>query len=622
MTAKQQTISSNKPERTLPPVQEGLLHAGGASVKPQFDHRDENEAPEKLGRNGSSSARLLVVDDDDVDRERISRYIKKFKLPVVILDATNGSDAIKQIATEHIDLILLDYQLGDMTGAQVLGELQRREQGTIPTIMVTGMGDENTAIEAMRLGVVDYLPKKELNAETLISVLTAALKSVDLEKRLQESQENLRRMSLYDSLTGLPNRNLFFDRLDQSILSGQRKGSEFSVLMIDLNLFKGVNDSLGHAAGDYVLKVVGERLQSVARKSDTMARLGGDEFACILHDIKQREDIVLCVDKIIASISQPIAIGENVVQVGASIGVAQYPLHGSDQTTLLSNADFCMYKAKESHKHYEIYGPADAQATEKLPASQDLIKALNEKELFLEYQPKVSLNSGACIGAEVLLRWKSPKFGLVMPDGFIALAERSNLIESLTHSAVKTALEQMSVWWDQKLTVPLAFNISAKLLDNKILHIWLKDLVSSYSIDPRHITLEITETALASCSQTASTVLRELIDSGFRVSIDDFGSGFTSFKAVNSFDIAEIKIDKYFVDSVETDERVEAIVHSVVSLARRLGIFAVAEGVETAGQLEKLRELGCDVVQGYTLARPMRADDLQDWLKTFQTKIE
>jgi len=565
----------------------------------------------------NQQTRLLVVDDDDVDRERIKRFITKIKIPLLVIFAQNGTEAIQKISQCKVDLILLDYQLGDMTGTDVLTVIKDQQNLIVPTIMVTGMGDEKTAIEAMRLGVFDYLPKKHLTAESLLTALASALRSVDLKEQLQKSQDNLRHMSLYDSLTGLPNRNLFFDRLNQAILTGERNQTTFSILMIDLNLFKEVNDSLGHQAGDEVLTVIGERLHTIVRKSDTLARLGGDEFSYILNNLSAVEDTTLLAEKIIDVISEPIIINDRVAQIGASIGIAHYPDHGQDPTTLLSNADCAMYSAKRSHRKYEIYSVGDDYSgNKKVPVSQYLHKSIRDKELFLEYQPKVDLNTNEIKGAEILVRWNSPEFGLVMPSEFITVAERSSLIEELTHHTIDLAFSQWASWRDDNTNIPLAVNISARMLDDRNLPQRISNKLDEYKVPPSDITLEITETILASSGHTAHLILSELSEMGFHLSIDDFGTGFTSFRSIRSIAISELKIDRLYISEIHMGKRDLAIVRSMVSLAQSLGVRTVAEGIENQDQWDTLQNIGCNYGQGYGIAQPMTADTLMNWIAT------
>lgn len=585
------------------------------------DYQGDDPMNEEIVRHRKSrNTRVLIVDDDDVDRERIRRFVTKLKLPLEIVNAQNGADAITLIRRERFDIMLLDYRLGDMTGTELLATLESIDHAQIPTIMITGMGDEQTAIEAMKHGVHDYLPKKGLTAESLMSAMASALHSMELERQLHDAQENLRILSLYDSLTKLPNRNLFFDRLSQAILAANRNGSQFTILMIDLNLFKEVNDSHGHTAGDEVLSTIGDRLHAIARKSDTFARIGGDEFAAILHDVHTFEDAIACAEKINAAIAHPIAIDSWLIQVGAAIGIARYPEHGADQGTLISNADFAMYRAKRNARKFEIYSETDGNSLDPtIPVSQYLHRALRQQELFLEYQPKINLDTRELIGAEALVRWNSPEFGIIMPGNFIPMAERSDLIQQLTYLTIEMALTQFNKWRESGYTIPLALNISARILDNPGFKEWLVNTLKHHNIDCENITLEITETTLASSGRAAYKLLESLNDAGLEISIDDFGSGFTSFTAIRNIEIAELKIDRLFIDKLQSDSRDCAIVGSMLSLAASLGMRAVAEGVETEEQWRQLQKLGCHFAQGYGIARPMGANAFISWLETFNT---
>ncbi|MGD2119873.1 MAG: EAL domain-containing protein [Chromatiales bacterium] len=610
-------IITNTAQRACAGYSAGSLHR--SNIYPLTEHIADVD--DELG-NSRKKINLLVIDDDDVDRERIKRYISKFRLPVTALEAGSGMEAIECLSRDSVDLILLDYQLGDMTGTELLARLENSQYAGIPAIMITGMGDEKTAVEAIRFGVFDYLPKSKLTAESLIAVLESALRASELEKKLHETQQRLQHMSLYDSLTGLPNRNLFFDRLDQAILNADRNKSGFSVLMIDLNLFKEVNDCLGHAAGDEVLAVIGDRLQTSARKSDTFARLGGDEFVCILHGVHETQDDIACAEKIISKISEPIAIHDRVIQTGASVGIARYPAHGRDATSLLSNADSVMYRAKKDHRKYLVYNDNDTeQNLSKIPVTQYLHKGIKARELFLEYQPKIDLYKNQVVGAEVLVRWRSPKFGLIMPGDFIPIAERSSLIEDLTYATMEMAFDQLQLWRQEERAISLAINVSARMLDDRKMPDWLAAELKQRQIAAGDITLEITETTLASSGSCAHQILHDLVNIGFDVSIDDFGSGFTSFRSIRDMQFAELKIDRLFIQNIQTGNQDASIVRSMILLAESLGMRSVAEGVETEEQWNLLQQLGCQYGQGFGIARPMPAHALINWLAEFSTRV-
>ncbi|MDH5433239.1 MAG: EAL domain-containing protein [Gammaproteobacteria bacterium] len=558
--------------------------------------------------------KLLVVDDDDVDRERISRFLKNFKSPLMIVDASTGSEALKKVTKEQIDLILLDYNLGDMTGPEVLKAISIENNKTIPTIMITGMGDEKTAIESMRLGVFDYLPKGNLTAEKLIVTLSAALNHTKMQLELQKKNDRLSYLSLYDELTGLANRSLFFDRLSQAVKQSERTKSKFSVMMIDLNLFKEVNDTFGHQAGDEILRVVGERLSKVFRKSDTVARLGGDEFACIIQSKMVKSNLLKLIDKAIQSISQSIVIDNHVLKVGCAIGISNYPNHGVEGKTLMANADIAMYQAKSSQKNYCIYDKSSERKTRaKITVSECLFKALQNKELYMVYQPKIDLESNKIISAEALVRWNSPILGYVPPDEFIPVAERCGLIEEVTSATIEMVLKQHSAWNKQGFDIPLAINLSAKMLDSKVFFDNLLSIHNRFQISPKKTILEITETALSSCRLTTQLTLNNLIRAGFKLSIDDFGSGFTSFRQVRDVIFNEIKIDRLFIAAIHENHRDAAIVRSIVLMAKNMGMNTIAEGVELEEQMEILRSLGCNNIQGYAISPPLKAENFIQW---------
>ncbi|MDH4276101.1 MAG: EAL domain-containing protein [Gammaproteobacteria bacterium] len=560
--------------------------------------------------------RVLVIDDDDVDRDRIGRFIKKSKRPFTVVAAASGRSALAILRDASIDLVIVDYHLGDMTGTELLSDWNKFNINAVPVIMVTGKGDEDTAIEAMKFGVTDYLPKKTLTPESLISAITSALTAAELTRKLRDTQELLRHLSLYDALTRLPNRNLFFDRLNQIIHACDRNHGSFTVLMIDLNLFKEINDSLGHRAGDEVLKTIGDRLQATARKSDTYARIGGDEFAAILQDVHKLEHAIACAEKIDATISKAIVIEGQVVQVGASIGIARYPEDGLDQTTLMSNADFAMYQAKKASRKYQVYNPKEETAVSaKAHISQYLRKAIKENEIYMEYQLKINLDTREVIGAEALARWNSPELGIVVPSNFIPMAERSSLIEDLTYTTIELALAQFVKWRNHGHIIPLAINISARMLDDQHIKDWLLGKLASYGIDHNYITLEITETALATSGHAAYQLLEDFSNAGLAISIDDFGSGYTSFSSIRNVNIAELKIDRLFIEKITTGSKDSAIVRSILSLAESLGMRVVAEGLESPEQWALLQKLGCQFAQGFGIARPMSPNAVIQWIE-------
>jgi diguanylate cyclase (GGDEF)-like protein len=591
-----------------------IVHRPSARRKPGASVPEDPGKIGDDGMQGSRHVRILIVDDDDVDRERIRRYFLKAGLSYESIDAESGRQALQLLANQRFDLILLDFQLGDMTGFDLLAELEKRRVGDAPVIMITGGGDETLAVEAMQQGVADYIPKRSLSADTLRLATKNALRMGEVERQLQTAQERLVRLSMYDELTGLPNRFLFFDRLDQFIARAERQGEGFSLLMIDLNLFKHINDYYGHATGDRVLAAVGDRLKEVARKSDTVARLGGDEFACLLADTQTEEELDTCAMKLHDSICQPISIDDILVRVGASIGIARFGLDGKERDVLLARADAAMYEAKTSHRRYALFSRdlGDGQAV--TPGCQDLCEGIRSGEFFLEFQPQILLRSDRVVGMEALVRWDSPRFGLIRPDDFIPVAESSGMIKELTCSVLMMGLEQIAEWRAIGLHYPVSFNISARLLDDSDWSDWLAEELTRLQLSSDDLVMEITETAIASSNTNQRQHLRQLSDKGFRLSIDDFGTGFTSFKSIREWRPSELKIDRLFVHDVKAGSSDASIIQSIVTLADCLGIRLVAEGIETREEQEFLIRTGCEFGQGFAIAVPMGAEKATRWL--------
>ncbi|MCB1772582.1 MAG: EAL domain-containing protein [Gammaproteobacteria bacterium] len=575
-----------------------------STARPGDDASDGNTA----------RVRVLIVDDDDVDRERIRRYFRKAELDYDVTETQSGAEALALTDQDRFDLILLDYRLGDMTGLDLLAALQQRGGHDTPVIMITGGGNEILAVEAMQHGVADYIPKQALNADTLRLATNNALRVGEAQRQLRAAQERLLRLSMYDELTGLPNRWLFLDRLDQFIARAERQDARFSLLLIDLNRFKHVNDYYGHAKGDEVLAAVGDRLKQVARKSDTVARLGGDEFACILADTFTDSEIDTCVMKMHDCICQPIPISGAVVRIGASIGIARSGVDGKDRDTLLAHADSAMYEAKSSHRRFALFSNAPGREQVAKPGCQDLCEGMRHDEFFLQFQPQVSLATGQVTGLEALIRWQSPRFGEVRPDDFIPVAESSGLIKELTCSVLLMGLEQVAEWRAIGLRHPVSFNISARLLDENDWVEWLAREMKRLDITPNDLILEITETAIASSNTQQRRHLHALSERGFKLSIDDFGTGFTSFKSIREWRPSELKIDRLFVHDVKDGSSDASIIESIVTLAKSLGVRLVAEGIETADERDFLTRSGCEYGQGFAIAHPMSISDVTQWL--------
>ncbi|HWE62898.1 MAG TPA: EAL domain-containing protein [Chloroflexota bacterium] len=431
---------------------------------------------------------------------------------------------------------------------------------------------------------------------------------------LTAANQQLEVLATTDALTALPNRIVLQERLSHALRLAQRAQQPLALLLMDLDRFKEVNDTLGHPSGDQLLQQIGPRVQGLLRGSDTVARLGGDEFAVLLPTADLAGALGVA-RAILRALESPFRIEGHMVDVGASVGVALHPAHGGDADTLLRCADVAMYVAKRTHQGTVVYDPAQDQHTaRRLGLMSDLRQALADDALRLHYQPKVERASGRLIGAEVLLRWPHPKLGLVPPDQFIPLAEHTGLIAPITQWVLETALRQGQIWRRQGRHLPLAVNLSAHMLHDLGLPALVGDLVHRHECPAGELTLEITESALMIDPGRALTVVTQLADLGVHISIDDFGTGYSSLGYLQGLPVNEIKIDKSFVLDMEGHTKKTALVGSIITMAHALGLEVVAEGVETADAWDLLQQLGCDMVQGYYMSRPLPPEELEAWM--------
>jgi diguanylate cyclase (GGDEF)-like protein len=440
----------------------------------------------------------------------------------------------------------------------------------------------------------------------LIAYKTA---SISLEKEHQ---------ALHDTLTGLPNRSLFHDRAQQAILAARRHHRGVAVLLLDLDRFKEVNDTLGHHVGDLLLKEIGPRLHGVLRESDTVARLGGDEFGVVLPEFADAAEVETVAERIITALRQPIVAETLRLDVEGSIGIAFYPDHGNDADTLLQRADVAMYVAKGTPGGYAVYSPEhDHYSPQRLGLVSDLRQAVTEGQLLIYYQPKVWLPSMAVAGFEALARWKHPNRGLIPPDEFIPLAEQTGTITPLTMGVLERALRQCRLWHNAGHHLSVAVNLSARTIHDPEFPSGVQRLLNAYQLDPRWLTLELTESTVMADPTRSMETLSRLHGMGVELSIDDFGTGYSSLAYLKRLPVHELKIDRSFVMNMATDENDAVIVRSTIELGQNLGLRVVAEGVETAEIRDRLTVMRCDIAQGYLLSRPIPADKATSWLGEF-----
>ena len=447
----------------------------------------------------------------------------------------------------------------------------------------------------------------------LLPLLAMPLLAVHHSARLAIKHE---RESLHDPLSGLPNRQLFRDRAERAIAEAQRSGTTAAVMIIDLDHFKEINDTLGHQVGDELLVQVAQRLERSLPEHATVARLGGDEFAVLLADAGGREQAEGAAAGMLRALTAAFTVGAIRLTVQASAGIALAPRHGVDVFTVMKRADVAMYDAKRERARVRTYRPeTDTHTPRRLELLSDLRTAGERGELFLVYQPKVDLHTDQVSGVEALVRWSHPTRGLVLPDEFVPLAENTGIVGLITSYVLDAALAQLRTWSRTAVDLGVSVNISVRDLIDASLPRMVDEALSRHGVDPGRLTLEVTESGVMTDPLLAIEVLESLRTIGVRLAVDDFGTGHASLTYLKKLAIHELKIDKSFITNYAADHNDEIIVRSTVDLAHSLGLWVVAEGVEDAGTLADLRRIGCDTAQGYHLSRPMTAGELERWVQ-------
>ena len=443
-----------------------------------------------------------------------------------------------------------------------------------------------------------------------------------MRHQVHQRQMALEHQTLHDALTGLPNRVLMQDRLEQALQMMKRNDGSMALLLLDLDRFKEVNDTLGHPVGDELLQQVGQRLEALLRSSDTVARLGGDEFAIVAPNTDNRQAAQFA-EKIAGAIKDVFPIGKQNLYVGVSIGVAIYPHHGTDAGTLIRHADIAMYNAKRNNLGYSLYEMTrDEQRVDKLALVGDLHEELeNTKNLQLYYQPQIDLFSHEMVAVEALLRWPHPQLGLISPEQIIKMAEHTGLIAALTQWVIDTSLSETSHLRQAGKRFSVAVNLSAWNLQDPGLPGVVERILEKYAVPAGQLTLEITESAMMSDPVRARRVLMQLSGMGVNLAVDDFGTGFSSLGYLKMLPVNDLKIDTSFVINMGRDENDAIIVHSIIDLAHNLGLSVIAEGVESQQTLSQLQQRKCDRAQGFHLSPPLPGDALQQWLQDQQLQI-
>ncbi|MHB1238237.1 MAG: putative bifunctional diguanylate cyclase/phosphodiesterase [Gallionella sp.] len=563
--------------------------------------------------------RVLIVEDSEDDAELLLRELRRGGYAPDYERVETHQAMDEALSRQSWDLIVSDYAMPQFNGLQAL-TLARDMGRDIPFIILSGTIGEEIAVEAMRAGAHDYVMKGKI--ARLLPAIERELRDVCVRQERRKANEVIHRLAYTDQITNLPNRIRFRELVHEAITAGLQEQVSAALLLLDLDHFKDVNDTLGHDRGDSLLMQVGLRLRSALFVSDVIARLGGDEFGILLPRLANSGDIKTVVKKIHDCLELPFIIDGIPLVVETSIGVAIMPEHGDNADQLLQRADVAMYQAKQLANDYTVYTlETDMHSHERLGLMAGLRAAIEQAQLVLHFQPKLELKSGCIVGKEALVRWRHPHLGLIPPDKFIGAAERTGLIWPLTEWVLIDALTHCQVTWDGGTRLRLSVNLSARSLHDSRLPKLIKKALDAARAQPELLTLEVTESAIVLDPIRALGNLCKLSDMGIRLSIDDFGTGYTSLSSIKRIPVNEIKIDKSFVTNMLTDKKDAMIVRTVIDFGHNFGLSVVAEGVESKEVFEALAALGCDEVQGYYISKPLSYESLKSWLSASAYKI-
>ena len=544
--------------------------------------------------------RVLLVEDNHEDAALVCDALQRENADRFnILHVSTLADAVVRLDSETFDVLFLDLSLPDGGGIAAVHTLKASSPG-MPMVALVTPREEAIALRAVEAGAEDYLLKVPGNTISLSRIRRA------IERTRNDAQ--VTHLTRFDPITGLANRNQFLSVLAATLAEAEAKNKTFALILLDLDRFKAVNDSLGHQAGDQLLKAVAERLENHAMGTDSLARLGGDEFAVLIRGAVDAEAGTRRAREILGALEAPFNLNGHEIYVTPSIGVTHFPNGCKNADALLKNAESAVYRAKEEGRNtVQLFEPNMAPpAFERLRLEADLRHALERDEFVLYYQPQVDPKSGKITGAEALLRWHHPKLGLIPPAQFIWLAEETGLIVPIGEWVLKTACLQARMWLDKGFDdMHMVVNLSARQFKQDKLYATVDEVLTGTGLPPASLVLEITEGVAVENTRSNNSLMIDLKARGVKISIDDFGMGYSSLSYLKSFPIDILKIDRHFVKDVPKDKGDTAIARAIIALAHGLSLTVVAEGVETAEQFKFFTDEGCHAMQGYLLSRPI-----------------
>lgn len=560
---------------------------------------------------------LLLIDDDEVDRTAVIRALRQSKLAFNVIEANCAFDGLNLALERHFDGILLDYMLPDANGLEVLIKLNAMTQDQTVVVMLSRYEDEKLAQRCIELGAQDFLLKDEVNSRILTRAIRYAKQRASMALALRNSHQKLKELAEHDSLTKLVNRYGFELCLNRAIARAKRSNNYLAVILLDLDDFKAINDTLGHQTGDILLVKVASRLSEVLRDGDVIARLGGDEFVVLVTDDDYKYFPMIVANRLLKAFEEVFCLGDNDVLIGASIGVAFYNEAASDSSELMKCADIAMYRAKKMGRNQiQFYSEAlDREVRYRNHIESSLRVALRQNEFKVYYQAQVDSLTHQMVGMEALIRWQHLKDGVIAPDQFLPIAEEMGLMEEIGDWVLTEACRQAQIWLTQLKPIGRDFTIAVNLSASQIAQI---DLLSKIiqtleltGLPPTALELEITENCLIEDPHEHAKVLDQIAKLGVRFALDDFGTGFSSLEHIKLFPISVLKIDKSFIASYDKDEKDTRLLAALLNFAYGFNVISVAEGVETLEQAEFCTARNCNILQGYLFSRPLEAIDFE-----------
>jgi len=572
-----------------------------------------------MGLEEYQKASVLIIDDDEQIRSLLVTVLGgNYRCRT----AGSAEEALTALGDAAFDLVISDIDMRGMSGLELVPHVHSMSPDTV-VLMISGDQDIETAIEAMRAGAFDYITKP-LDLRHVEAAVERALDHCRLlreKRRYKEQLERLLtqriaevdRLAYYDTITDLPNRTLFEDRLTQAVSIARSADQTLGVLFISVDQFKKVNDTLGHGPGDGLLREFAERLKSCISETDTVARFGNDEFAVLQTHIEGTKDVVETIGSLSQVLKFSFDLNGQELFATASVGVSLFPLDGQDSQTLLKNAGAALYKAKTSGgANYQFYtADMHAMASRRLALETNLRRAIHNEEFLIHYQPRVSVDSLEITGVEALVRWQHPQLGLISPAEFIPLAEDTGLIVPIGEWVLRNACLQNKRWQDQGFApIHMAVNISARQFHEQDVIETVIRTLDETGLAPEYLELELTESSIMKNADLAADVLIRLKRMGINISIDDFGTGYSSLASLKRLPIDALKIDQSFVRDATTDPDDAALVMAIITLAHNLRLKVIAEGVETEEQLRFLHLLRCDEIQGFLFSKPLPVEAL------------